>query len=147
MAGPLLLLFLLASLQLFCTKAAERDKAYEELRSCVTVYWQTRAGGKLWTKDRSGCCASVEVAGQEGRPKRQDPIARDIVIQRFELRQIELGEDLRRAEVRVWLEYTVPLIPTTLTKEITEVWERKGGVWCRKPSNLNAVLVGAGRGS
>ncbi len=106
--------------------------------------WQTRVEGKVW-QDTERCCASIETKDSGGKSERRDPVAPQISIERFEIRELEVKRDLKRAEVKVWLEYSIPFIPTSLTNVVSERWKRRDGAWCRVPSNLNAILVGAGR--
>lgn len=115
------------------------------MKACVNAYWQARVAGGTWQKDTDSCCPSIEVEGQDGKLSRRDPVAPQVSIERFEIRGLELKTDLKRAEVKVWLEYSIPLIPTSLTNVVTERWERRDRVWHRVPSNLNAILIGAGR--
>jgi len=144
-AGSLLFLFLAASVQIGCEGEANREQeAYDSLKVCVNAYWQARAEGKVW-QDTKRCCASVETKDSGGRPERRDPVAPQIRIERFEIRELNVKRDLKRAEVKVWLEYSIPLIPTSLTNVVNARWKRRDGAWRRVPSNLNAILVGAGR--
>ena len=134
-----------ASVQVGCESEPDKEQeAYDSLKACVNAYWQARVEGKVW-QDTERCCASVEARESGGKVTRQDPVASQICIERFEIRELKVKRDLKRAEVKVWLEYSIPLIPTSLTNVVTERWERRDGVWSRVPSNLNAILVGAGR--
>ncbi|RLC45556.1 MAG: hypothetical protein DRH70_07280 [Candidatus Coatesbacteria bacterium] len=145
-AGPLLFLFLLLLFLPGCQNEADRrQEAYDSLKACVNAYWQARVSGKIWQKDTDTCCPSIEVKGQDGKLERRDPVAPQISIERFEIRQLHLNRDQKRAEVKVWLEYSIPLIPTSLTNVVTERWERRDRAWHRVRSNLNGILVGAGR--
>ena len=145
LAGSLLFLFLVATVQVGCESEADREQeANESLKACVNAYWQARVEGKVW-QDTERCCASVEAKESGGEASRRDPVAPQISIERFEIRELKVKRDLKRVEVKVWLEYSIPLIPTSLTNVVTERWELRDGVWCRVPSNLNAILVGAGR--
>ena len=145
LAGSLLFLFLAVVVQLGCESEADRQKeAYDSLKACVNAYWQARVEGKVW-QDTEHCCASVEAEESGGKSGRRDPVAPQINIERYEIRELKVKRDLKRAEVKVWLEYSIPLIPTSLTNVVTERWELRDGVWSRVPSNLNAILVGAGR--
>ncbi|HUT03878.1 MAG TPA: hypothetical protein VM163_08315 [bacterium] len=144
-AGPLLFLFLASLLLPGCQSDADRRQAaYDSLKACVNAYWKARVAGKVW-QDTEECCASVEAKESGGEASRRDPVAPQVSIERFEIRGLELKTDSKRAEVKVWLEYSIPLIPTSLTNVVTERWERRDRVWHRVPSNLNAILVGAGR--
>jgi len=145
LAGSLLFLFLVGSIQVGCESQLDKEQeAYDSLKACVNAYWQARVEGRVW-QDTERCCASVEAKESNGKFGRRDPVAPQINIERFEIRDLDVKRDLKRAEVRVWLEYSIPLIPTSLTNVVTERWELRDGVWCRVPSNLNAILVGAGR--
>ncbi len=145
LAGSLLFLFLVACVQVGCESELDKEQAaYDSLKACVNAYWQTRVEGKVW-QDTEQCCASVEAEESGGEAGRRDPVAPQISIERFEIRELNVKRDLKRAEVKVWLEYSIPLIPTSLTNVVTERWELRDGVWHRVPSNLNAILIGAGR--
>ena len=145
LAGSLLFLFLIVTAQLGCESEGDREQeAYDSLKACVNAYWQARVEGRAW-QDTDTCCGSVEGSDSDGKSSRRDPVALEIAIERFEIRDLKVKRDLKRAEVKVWLEYTIPLIPTSLTNVVTERWELRDGAWHRIPSNLNAILVGAGR--
>ncbi|MBN1594014.1 MAG: hypothetical protein JW941_12295 [Candidatus Coatesbacteria bacterium] len=149
LAGSLLFLFLVALIQTGCEGDGDpHQDAYDSLKACVNSYWQARVDGRAW-QDTETCCASIPNAGPKGKEStdRQDPVDAQVSVIRFEIRELEIKRDLVRAEVKVWLEYTIPLIPTTLTNVINERWERRDSVWWRVPSNLNALLIGAGRPS
>ena len=144
-AGSLLFLFLAASVHVGCeSEVNKRQEASDSLKACVNAYWQARVEGKAW-QDTDRCCASVAAEESGGKASRRDPVASQVSVERFEIRELNVERDLNQAEVKVWLEYSIPLIPTSLTNVVTESWERRDGVWRRLPSNLNAILVGAGR--
>ena len=144
-AGSLLFLFLAVFGHVGCeSEVNKRQEANDSLKACVNAYWQARAEGKAW-QDTERCCASVDAEESGGKASRRDPVASQVSVERFEIRELNVKTDLERAEVKVWLEYSIPLIPTSLTNVVTERWERRDGVWRRVPSNLNAILVGAGR--
>lgn len=141
-AGSLLFLLWVPCL-LCCNGERDREQATKSLQACITAYWQARVDGKVWSEDTDACCGSIEIKTPDGQTKRIDPVAPEIGIERFKITDIKLNDALSKATAEVWVEYSLPLIPASVTKTITETWERRDDGWRRLPTNINAILVGA----
>ena len=146
-AGPLLFFIVLSLVFTSCQREATKEERYESLKLCVNTYWEKRAKGEVWREDTDSCCATVEIEQKNSGKTRIDPIASQIVVERFNLTDLIMSDDLTTGTVSVWLEYSIPVIPTSLNKTITEKWDWREGCWRRRASNLNAVLAGASSGS
>jgi len=143
--GPLLCFVVIGLLAVACGKCEEPQDPYASLKECVKSYWQAKVEGQTWS-DTDTCCGSIETQPSASETKRIDPVAREIQVERFELIDLKISEDLTHGTVKVWLEYRLPMIPTSLTKTLTETWDLQGKKWARRRSNLNAVLAGASGG-